>query len=58
MYKVLIISKSLKPNEEIIDEKLHNIKYVTVDEIREVLRDNEFDLIYFEKKLITEDNEY
>ena len=57
MYKVLIISKSLKPNEEIIDEKLHNIKYVTVDEIREVLRDNEFDLIYFEKKLITEDNE-
>lgn len=57
MYKVLIISKSFGQKEEIIDEKAHSIKYATADEIREVLRDNEFDLIYFEKKLITEDNE-
>lgn len=57
MYKVLIISKSFRQKEEVIDEKVHSIKYATADEIREVLRDNEFDLIYFEKKLITEDNE-
>lgn len=57
MYRVLIISKSLKQEEKIIDEELHSVKYISVDEISEILRENEFDLIYFEKKLITEDNE-